>query len=370
VREMLRCCHALCVPVPHTLYSCIQYDTPSLLTRIELDAATDEFPVWWFGVIASINVLNWLFATPLWAIVWPKAIGGMFGYGNKAVALSLADTIGVIVGFANPFIGSLSDRLPDRWAAKWGRRRPFVLIGSILMGTGVWLTYVSLYWMRGKPNAIWVLLISLVMGNSGSALALVPFGAILTETISPKQRGISIVINTWLGGACTLVGWGIGWMIGEGIFFTTEVIWWLNILKFGFQMPVLMIACGGTAGCCTPERKRVASREEKKAAKALIAKLAGANADGSSSSGQSVGVVKDAGVLWNRSRTMRWDRRQQSWLEVRTPGCGERMTANLIDFSSAFREPAFRWLWIQLFVATIGNTFVSAFCLCTLSASL
>jgi Na+/melibiose symporter-like transporter len=309
-----------------------------------------EFPVWWFFVIASINVFNWLFATPLWSIVWPKAIAGMFGYGDKAVALSLADTIGVIVGFSNPFIGSLSDRLPDRWAAKWGRRRPFVLVGSTLMGTGVWLTYVSLYLMKGSPHAVPVLLISLVMGNTGSALAMVPFGAILTETISPKQRGLSIVINTWLQAVCTLVGWGIGWMIGEGIFFTTQVIWWLNILKFAAQMPLLMIACGGTAGCCTPERKRVVSREEKKAQKALQVQLG-------SGSDESVGVVKDAGVMWNRSRTMRWDRTRAAWLAVETPSCAERVTASMRDFSSAFGEPAFRWLWIQIFVATIGNTF-------------
>ena len=68
----------------------------------------------WFFVLASINVFNWLFATPLWSIVWPKAIAGMFGYGSKAEALSMADTVGVVVGFSNPFIGSFSDRLPER----------------------------------------------------------------------------------------------------------------------------------------------------------------------------------------------------------------------------------------------------------------
>ena len=35
-------------------------------------------------------------------------------------------------------------------------------------------------------------------------------GAVLTETVSPKQRGLSIVIGTWLSGVCTLIGWGSG----------------------------------------------------------------------------------------------------------------------------------------------------------------
>ena len=70
-------------------------------------------------------------------------------YGNKALALSMADTVGVAVGFSSPFVGSLSDRLPERWARRFGRRRPFVVAGSTLMLLGVWLTYYSLYFMKG-----------------------------------------------------------------------------------------------------------------------------------------------------------------------------------------------------------------------------
>ena len=89
------------------------------------------------------NVPNQLFATCLWSIVWPVAIANMFGYANKAVALSLADTVNVFVGFANPFVGSLSDRLPERYARRWGRRRPFVFIGTATSGFGVWMTYYA-----------------------------------------------------------------------------------------------------------------------------------------------------------------------------------------------------------------------------------
>ena len=109
----------------------------------EGDEEEYEFPTWWFVVIASINVPNQLFATCLWSIVWPVAIANMFGYANKAVALSLADTVNVFVGFANPFVGSLSDRLPERYARRWGRRRPFVFIGTATSGFGVWMTYYA-----------------------------------------------------------------------------------------------------------------------------------------------------------------------------------------------------------------------------------
>jgi hypothetical protein len=51
-----------------------------------------------------------------------------------------------------------------------------------------------------------------------------------------------------------------------------------NILKFLVQFPLLIIACGGTAGCCTPERRRVVSREERRAGRALALRL-GPDAD-------------------------------------------------------------------------------------------
>ena len=37
------------------------------------------------------------------------------------------------IGFAGPFVGSLSDRLPElmpKFAARWGRRRPFIALGQ------------------------------------------------------------------------------------------------------------------------------------------------------------------------------------------------------------------------------------------------
>ena len=97
---------------------------------------------------------------------------------------------------------------------------------------------------------------------------------------------------------CTLGGWGIGYLVGEGIIFTTPVIWWINILKFFVQLPLLWICCGGTAGWCTPERRRTVPQEETKAAAAL-ARTVG--------EGEDAGVTVDADVYWNRGRTLKWD---------------------------------------------------------------
>eukprot|EP01043_Picozoa_sp_COSAG02_P037575 COSAG02_NODE_2831_length_7935_cov_5.630296_3_plen_628_part_00 len=325
-----------------------------------------EFPTWWFVVIASIQIPNQLFSTSLWSIVWPVAIANMFGYSNKAVALSLADTVNVVVGFANPFVGSLSDRLPERYAARFGRRRPFVFIGTLTSGIGVWLTYVALYQLHDDHSkyAVPVLLASLIIGNVSSTLAMVPFGAIAVETISPKQRGISIAVSSWVGGICTLGGWGIGIYVGEHAEALTATLWWINILKFGVQLPLLMIACGGTAGCCTPERKRTLSARERQQEQAMKVINEQSNDEGAGyRPRRGIGHihVDSDGLFWNETRTARWDRARHVWVKSTPPGCFARAARTLRDFSSAFREPAFKWMWIYTFIATVGGTFSNYF---------
>lgn len=333
----------------------------------ELDESGYEFPTWWFVVIATIQIPNQLFATSLWSIVWPVAIANMFGYANKAVALSLADTVNVFVGFANPFVGSLSDRLPERYAARFGRRRPFVFIGTLTSGIGVWLTYVALYQLHDEHShyAVPVLLVSLIIGNVSSTFAMVPFGAIAVETISPKQRGISIAVSSWVGGICTLGGWGIGIYVGEHADALTDTLWWVNILKFGVQLPLLMIACGGTAGCCTPERKRTVSARERQQEQAMKEITDQSSAEGAAGYRPSRGIghihVDSDGLFWNETRTARWDRAAGVWVKSTPPGYCARAARTLQDFSSAFREPAFKWMWIYTFIATVGGTFSNYF---------
>ena len=66
----------------------------------------------WFFVLASINVFNWLFATPLWSIVWPKAIADQFGDAEKTQVLGLLRSVTVAVQLFSPLAGDLSDNLP------------------------------------------------------------------------------------------------------------------------------------------------------------------------------------------------------------------------------------------------------------------
>eukprot|EP01052_Picozoa_sp_SAG31_P024864 SAG31_NODE_2143_length_6342_cov_5.402531_5_plen_138_part_01 len=72
-----------------------------------------EFPLWWFFVIPSQFYLVWVFENCLWAIVFPSMLAEMYGDDDKAFVLAVTGAIGTVMGFAGPFIGSFSDRLPE-----------------------------------------------------------------------------------------------------------------------------------------------------------------------------------------------------------------------------------------------------------------
>lgn len=92
-----------------------------------------EFPTWWFFVLPSQYYLEWMLGGCLWGIVWPHTISQIFGKADKALVLGAVGTMGTLIGFAGPLVGTLSDRLPERFPGfckRWGRRRPFVALGQ------------------------------------------------------------------------------------------------------------------------------------------------------------------------------------------------------------------------------------------------
>ena len=40
------------------------------------------------------------------------------------------------MGYTSPFVGSLSDRLPEKYAKYMGRRRPFIIVGNAIAAFG------------------------------------------------------------------------------------------------------------------------------------------------------------------------------------------------------------------------------------------
>jgi MFS family permease len=99
---------------------------------------------------------------------------------NKAVTLALISSPGLLVALvSNPLFGLLSDRTPGRW----GRRRPYILIGTLVNVVGLALMAVA-------PNIIFLMVVLCLVQVANNAAA-APFHAFLPDLVNEKQRGLA-----------------------------------------------------------------------------------------------------------------------------------------------------------------------------------
>jgi Na+/melibiose symporter-like transporter len=132
-----------------------------------------------FALAALANVMH--------AIILPIRIQDFVGTEHKSTYLGLITFAGLIIAiFVQPVAGAISDRA----RFFWGRRRPFILVGSVaaiifLFGIGVTDSYVSLF-------IIWCLTqasLNIVQG---------PFQAFIPDLVPESKRGIASGIKSFL----------------------------------------------------------------------------------------------------------------------------------------------------------------------------
>lgn len=106
---------------------------------------------------------------------------------DKIPILFLAAPLtGLIV---QPIIGYMSDRT---WHPKWGRRRPYFLVGAILSSIGlILMPHSPVLWVAA--GLLWVLD---VFGN----VAMEPFRAFVTDKLNEKQRTQGFVMQSLMIG--------------------------------------------------------------------------------------------------------------------------------------------------------------------------
>src|SRR5215831_6935728 len=101
-----------------------------------------------------------------------------FVNNNKAVALALISSPGLLVALvSNPLFGMLSDRTKGRW----GRRRPYILVGALVNLGGLGL-------MAAAPNIL-TLMLALCLVQLANNAAAAPFHAFLPDLVNEEQRG-------------------------------------------------------------------------------------------------------------------------------------------------------------------------------------
>ncbi len=88
-----------------------------------------------------------------------------------------------------PIIGSISDRT---WSPRWGRRKPFFLIGAIVTSFALFLMpNSSALWMAA--SLMWIL-------DTGLNITQEPFRAFIGDKLSDEQRGLGFAMQSFFVG--------------------------------------------------------------------------------------------------------------------------------------------------------------------------
>lgn len=103
-----------------------------------------------------------------------------------------------------PIIGYMSDRT---WSVKWGRRRPFFLIGAILSS-------LALFFVPYSP-ALWVAAGFLWVLDASINVSMEPFRALVADKLPDSQRSYGFVVQTLIIGIGTWVASNLPWMVSQ-----------------------------------------------------------------------------------------------------------------------------------------------------------
>ncbi|WP_170127528.1 MFS transporter [Kineococcus rhizosphaerae] len=126
--------------------------------------------------------------------------------GRATTLISVASGVaGAVALIANPIFGRLSDRTTMRW----GRRRPYVVLGAVFMAVGSVLVLQAM--------SVWMLSIGWVLMTMGQISAQAALGASIPEQLAPERRGIASAVFGVAGTAGALIGLGLGSLLSPSL---------------------------------------------------------------------------------------------------------------------------------------------------------
>lgn len=166
----------------------------SILEQINLN-------VFWIA-----NNFHW---QALLAVVIPSMVAHFLDPAQKSINLAIVVNAGTLVAFVvNPLVGAISDYATNRM----GRRRPFMIYGTILNVIALLLFAFSPYWFSGGTLLFTFALLFLLLQFSNN-IANSPWSAIIADKVPQNQRGLSSGFN----GLFTLLGTIVGSLLAGSL---------------------------------------------------------------------------------------------------------------------------------------------------------
>ena len=125
------------------------------------------------------------------------------GAGKEEIPLLwiAAPLTGLLV---QPIIGYMSDRT---WSVKYGRRKPYFLIGAILSS-------ITLFFVPHSP-VLWVAAGFLWILDASINISMEPFRALVADKLTESQRSYGFVVQTLIIGIGTWIASNLPWMVSQ-----------------------------------------------------------------------------------------------------------------------------------------------------------
>ncbi len=136
---------------------------------------------WGAGSLGTISYLNTVTALVIFYLTTVVKL-------DAAVAGLLVASARVIDAFSDPMMGWITDRTHTRW----GRRRPYLLLGAILCGLALPLVY-SVHTFVSPSNAVPLVFAVLVLYSLGFTVFNVPYLTMPVEMTSDRLQRLGIM---------------------------------------------------------------------------------------------------------------------------------------------------------------------------------
>ncbi|HEU5380114.1 MAG TPA: MFS transporter [Ktedonobacteraceae bacterium] len=180
----------------------ISESSGEIATRSGGVAATQRVSLFEQMNINAFWIANNFHWQALLAIVLPSMVVKFLGDANKDINLALVVVWGTIVAvIVNPLVGALSDYATFRM----GRRRPFMIVGTIFNVIALVLFAFAPAWFSTTELLITFILLFLLLQITNN-VANAPWSAIIADKVPQHQRGTTAGFN----GLFTLLGTAIG----------------------------------------------------------------------------------------------------------------------------------------------------------------
>jgi MFS family permease len=154
--------------------------------------------LYWLALNVASNSLH--------PIILPVRVQQLVPEGLKATYLSALTFAGLVVAIiVQPVMGALSDRTTLRW----GRRRPFIVAGTIF--TLLFLSFI------GLAGSYWLLFAALLMLQFSLNVAHGALQGLIPDLVPQEQRGTASGVKGLIEILGAIVAsFGAGYLVGEG----------------------------------------------------------------------------------------------------------------------------------------------------------